>query len=149
MFTRCWHGNLLHFSPQLDSKVAQLSSRYYNQDLHLWQLHTGSHQCFVVTTMSFYTLHRVTSVWASNWAYHAVAVQWHGLGFVLAWATSILGAVHFGRWVVTHSLADFSFHDHRPAICSEPHPLWYLGKPVICRLCHAIGSSRIASTAYQ
>ena len=33
-----------------------------------------------------------------------------------AWAPSIFGASPFGRWVVTHSLADFDFHDHRPAV---------------------------------
>ncbi|WZZ15442.1 hypothetical protein YC2023_108531 [Brassica napus] len=27
--------------------------------------------------------------------------------------------------VVTHSLADFDFHDHRPAVLIDQHPLWY------------------------
>ena len=43
-----------------------------------------------------------------------------------AWAPSIFGASPFGRWVVTHSLADFDFHDHRPAVKMNQHPFWYL-----------------------
>ena len=39
---------------------------------------------------------------------------------------SIFGANQFGRWVVTHSLAGFNFHDHRPAVKMNQHPLWYL-----------------------
>ena len=38
---------------------------------------------------------------------------------------SIFGDSSFGRWVVTHSLADFDFHDHRPAVKMNQHPLWY------------------------
>ena len=33
-----------------------------------------------------------------------------------AWAPSIFRANSFGRWVVTHSLADSYFHGHRPAV---------------------------------
>ena len=32
------------------------------------------------------------------------------------WAPSIFGASPFGRRIVTHSLADIDFHDHRPAV---------------------------------
>ena len=42
------------------------------------------------------------------------------------WVPSIFGASQFGRWVVTHSLAGFDFHDHRPAVKMNQHPLWYL-----------------------
>jgi hypothetical protein len=41
-------------------------------------------------------------------------------------APSIFRAGWFGRWVVTHSLADFDFHDHRPAVYINQHLLWYL-----------------------
>jgi len=43
-----------------------------------------------------------------------------------AWAPSIFRANSFGRWVVTHSLADFDFHDHRPAVWMNQHLLWGL-----------------------
>ena len=38
----------------------------------------------------------------------------------------MFGASPFGRCVITHSLADFNFHDHRPAVKMNQHPLWYL-----------------------
>ena len=50
----------------------------------------------------------------------AVRYRW------LASALSIFGASPFGRWVVTHSLADFNFHDHRPAVKMNQHPFWCL-----------------------
>lgn len=31
-------------------------------------------------------------------------------------ASSIFRTNSFGRWVITHSLADFDFHDHRPTV---------------------------------
>ena len=39
---------------------------------------------------------------------------------------SIFRADWFGRWVVTHSLAGFNFHDHRPAVKINQHLLWWL-----------------------
>ena len=50
-------------------------------------------------------------------------VNWHRPHGV---APSISGASLFGRWVVTHSLAGFDFHGHRPAVKMDKHPLWYL-----------------------
>jgi hypothetical protein len=44
----------------------------------------------------------------------------------LALALSIFRAGSFGRWVVTHSLAGFDFHDHRPAVSMNQHLLWCL-----------------------
>ncbi|KAI3489939.1 hypothetical protein L1887_45917 [Cichorium endivia] len=34
--------------------------------------------------------------------------------------------LRLSREVVTHSLADFDFHDHRPAVLIDQHPLWVL-----------------------
>lgn len=39
-----------------------------------------------------------------------------------AWAPSIFGAVHFDRWVVTHSIADSNLHGHRPILQSKRRP---------------------------
>jgi len=105
----CSHGTLLHFSLQ----SSHLNICYYHQDLHQELFHPGlrhklhhkpprppTHWCIKISTMVGYQSH--------------------------AWAPSIFGASPFGRWVVTHSLADFDFHDHRPAVKMNQHPLWYL-----------------------
>lgn len=45
-------------------------------------------------------------------------------------ASSIFGAVHLDRWVVTHSLADTNLHGHRPVLRSRRRPsevLWMSG----------------------
>jgi len=41
-------------------------------------------------------------------------------------APLIFKAIAFVRWVVTHSLADFNFHDHCPDVIIQQHFLWYL-----------------------
>ena len=41
-------------------------------------------------------------------------------------APSMFGASSFSSWVVTHSLAEFNFHDHRHAVKMNKQPLWYL-----------------------
>jgi len=61
-----------------------------------------------------------------RWSILLLYTRWRlGIGG-RAWAPSIFGAGPFGRWVITHSLADFDFHDHRPAVWMNRHPLWCL-----------------------
>ncbi|KAL0642150.1 hypothetical protein Bca4012_103138 [Brassica carinata] len=47
------------------------------------------------------------------------------------------------------SAADFDFHDHRPDVLIDQHPLWLLVKLAVGHRNPATGSSRIASSAYQ
>ena len=68
---------------------------------------------------------------------------------VPALAPSIFRAGAFGRWVVTHSLANFNFHDHRPAVFMHQHLLWCLHERAIRPLNSTFGLSHIASSAYQ
>jgi len=64
-------------------------------------------------------------------------------------ASSVFGAEHFSRWVVTHSLVDSNLHGHRPAIISSRHPLWDLNEITIGHFTYSLSSFCIASTAYQ
>jgi len=65
-----------------------------------------------------------------------------------AQAPSIFRAHPFGRWVVTHSLADADFHGHCPAV-SMNELLFCLFLREVRLLISAFGSSRSASSAYQ
>ena len=56
-------------------------------------------------------------------AYNLAVTVWYRTN---APAPSIFRAGWFGRWVVTHSLADSDFHGHRPAVKINQHLLWYL-----------------------
>ena len=87
---------------------------------------------------SYMILHPCTTILAVS-----VWYRWN------APAPSIFRAGSFGRWVVTHSLADFDFHDHRPAVYMNQHLLWYLMSVFLGTLTSTFGSSRIASSAYQ
>ena len=50
---------------------------------------------------------------------------------------------------LSHSLAGFDFHDHRPAVCMDQRPFWAPRGRALRRSNPAFGSSRIASPAYQ
>ena len=119
MFNCCWHENLLHFShPRSHSNIC-----YYHQDLCTWRLHIGSRQI----------LQRTPCYLPTHWGFKTKAFLRMLVDFAPAamyrqttWAPSILRANCFGRWVVTHSLADDNFHVHRPAVFSNQHLSWYM-----------------------
>lgn len=54
----------------------------------------------------------------------------------------------FGRYVVTHFLADADLHGHRPAVLTRRPPSWALSTP-LGHLISALGSSRLAPGAYH
>jgi len=72
-----------------------------------------------------------------------------GRVWVARLAPSIFRASSFGRWVVTHSLADSDFHGHRPAVCMNQHLLNVWNERAVGHLNPTFGWSHIASSAYQ
>ena len=64
-------------------------------------------------------------------------------------APSMFGASPFGRWVVTQSLADFNFHDHRPAVSMNQHLFVVSHERAVEHCTPMLGSSLIASSAYR
>jgi len=64
-------------------------------------------------------------------------------------ASSIFRAAPFDRRVVTHSLAGVDFHDHRPVVGMGRRLSWCLDWRALGCFNPTIGSSRIASSAYQ
>jgi len=134
---------------------------YYHQDLHWCPFHVRS-RCtlrhFVFPTRQ---TSRPAELKGNDLEHHALLLMdlfWFSQGESLrsmarskwfAWASSIFGASSFGTWVVTHSWADSDFHGHRRAVYMNQHPFWYLMSKHLDTLTAAIGSSRIASPAYQ
>ena len=136
MFNCCSHGTLLHFSLQ----SSRLNICYYHQDLHPRRLHPGSRPRLLSSPRrpAYSSTHRTRRGIATTVRYRPDAR-----------APSIFRASWFGRWVVTHSLADSDFHGHRPAVCINQHLLWYLMSVNVWRLNRTFGSSHSASSAYQ
>lgn len=62
---------------------------------------------------------------------------------------SIFRTHSFDRWVVTHSLAVFNFHDHRPTVLMNLRLLWYRLNSLVTPFSPTNSSSHIAWPAYQ
>jgi hypothetical protein len=121
MDNRCSHGTFPHVSLQR----SHLNHCYYHQDLHYF--------CFlrvlrlIIHKYNYLQKHALLhiEIVASN---SMAEFRWVVL------APSIFRARSFGRWVVTHSLADFDFHDHRPAVTMNQHLLQYLDERLLWHL---------------
>jgi len=72
-------------------------------------------ESFLATSMSTYSLKRNVFRIALTEKYK-----------YYVWAPSIFRASSLGRYVITHFLADFDFHDHRPAVKMNQHLFWCL-----------------------
>ena len=146
MFNYCSHGTLLHFGLQ----GSHLNICYYYQDLLPWQLHSASRLKLLRYHGGPPTRHGLLNnparpVKAEHNCNSAVPVRYRSI----AKAPSIFRAGWFGRWVVTHSLADSNFHGHRPAVYTNQHLFWYLMSDCVWHLNRTFGSSHSASSAYQ
>ena len=133
MYKCCWHGTLLHFSLQ----NLHLNNCYYHQDLHLRMLN------FMLPKKLRCKLNALLLLKLYNVLNLRVEFRY------FASAPSIFRASSFDRWVVTHSLADDDFHDHRPAVFMNQHLFWNLHERKFWHLNSTFGSSHIASSAYQ
>ena len=131
MYNCCWHGTLLRFSLQR----LHLNNCYYHQDLQCRPLHLGSRPKLHRNLQALLLTGKVKPL-------SVVKCKWSAL------APSIFRASSFGRWVVTHSLADFDFRDHRPAVCMNQHLLWDRGERTLWHFIFTFGSSHIAKPAY-
>ncbi|CAN7092948.1 unnamed protein product [Brassica rapa subsp. narinosa] len=110
--------------PLFGLQSSHLNICYYHQDLHRRPLRPGSRPRFCSDRRA--------------------------LLLIEAWLLPRRPGI--GRAVQRHpfsglvdSAADFDFHDHRPTVLIDQHPLWVL----VGHRNPASGSSRIASSAYQ
>ena len=115
VFNGCSHETLLHIGPP----GPLWSICYYHQDLHRGRLRPGSHPKAFGATHATFLLVGASGLQRAGSA-PTVEYKWRAL------APSIFRASCFGRWVVTHSLADSDFHGHRPAVLSNQHLSWDL-----------------------
>jgi len=96
---------------------------YYHQDLRPWQLHSASRLKLRRYHGGPPTRRSILSAIPRGERHNsATPARYRSV----AEAPSIFRAGWFGRWVVTHSLADSDFQGHRPAVYTNQHLFWYL-----------------------
>ena len=155
----CCYGTFLHFSLQvfllLGSEMirflpSHLNVCYYHQDLYWSRFHARSllHSSIMIT--SFYGW---SPPFLSSKTRQEICCAPNSQSKSVISASSIFRTNSFGRWVITHSLADFDFHDHRPTVSMNWRLLWFLMNHIqhvkVWHFYWLFGSSHVASSAYQ
>ena len=98
---------------------------YYYQDQHLQTLHARSPWA-LPSWLEHLPTHQCLEIQVRLRAQSGSLVHWRSSIGCTFPAPSICAARYFGRWVVTHSLADTYFQGHRPTIFSNrPTQLGY------------------------
>nr|TKS17466.1 hypothetical protein D5086_0000012900 [Populus alba] len=101
--------------PLFGLQSSHLNICYYHQDLHRRPLRPGSRPGFCSDRRALLLI----GAWRLP--------RRPGIGRALQ-RHPFSGLVDSAGELFTHSLADFDFHDHRPAVLIDQHPLWVLGR---------------------
>ena len=120
IFNYCFYGTFLHFSLQV---LFCHSHQLRRDDALTWIFATTTKIC---TNHNFIEHHcSISTLWShlstvENLPYKRIASFFDNVlnsqSKSTISASSIFRTNSFGRWVITHSLADFDFHDHRPTV---------------------------------
>lgn len=132
---------LIHFGPPSHNTQ---SLCYYNQDLHCTHVQSISIKTFHRTCKSSYQVLPNTSAHAQHTHTHTHTPTKLRSNIN---TSSIFGTIPFGRYLVTHFLADIYFHNHRPTVHMEQTPYNQLRS--LRHLISVPGSSQITTSAYQ
>ena len=100
--------------PLFGLQSSHLNICYYHQDLHRRPLRPGSRPGFRGDRRALLLI----GAWPLP--------RRPGIGRALK-RNPFSGLVDLAGEFFTHSLVDFDFHDHHPAVLIDQHPLWDLG----------------------
>jgi hypothetical protein len=117
IFNYCFYGTFLHFS-------LQVLFCHLNDDALTWIFATTTkictnhnfieHHCSISTLWSHLSTVENLLCLSSSQKRNSIVLNSQSKSTISA--SSIFRTNSFGRWVITHSLADFDFHDHRPTV---------------------------------